>query len=667
MSNRSRGQFDVVFESDDRIVGFRLASPTIPVQSDAARLDETMRNADLPRVIDNLDAGMGYSRRLADGPPNGYAYTYPGYTRSPGGIFHPSGKLTQIQLPPIGTGPGQWTPSWITGSVRFNNKIYLVTAGRHVLQLQPDGLSAFVVATFPQDIGAGSACVFNNRMYVTTNGGMYYTDAGGGWAGPAAVGRSQMVAVNWRPLGIPTEVLVGVSADFNGNGIRWCPITAEPTIDANWSAPVRVGSDIQYSVNQLLAAPRRVFMLRADGAYDMDELGTRAINLAPWVKEGIDYYNGGWGLTLGNGLYYSHSQGLAWIPTTGEAQLGPEWAHPGWGLPYEGPVKGHINTGTLQGGFALVGMWENGGSQSFICAGRKTSGTVPSSGPTHTWFGAEAIVPGLVQHMKVHSLGTSGGAPQLLIGTLTSDSPVQVAAYWQSLPTTGSPLQEMIWGGSFRPDDHASLFLPADPYDRPSSVKTMLQFDMLTERLNIGSDYLKLLARADESPTWVDQGTADAGSYTQLAPLETVEGRYVHARVDAIGSPVLRSVALRAAIGVELREARQYTLLLAWDDALRGAGARDQNDPERRLDDLKSMLGRVVTIDDASEGGAYRGRVLQAFGGERRRIGGASRAGSHGDGAWAATAQVVVSILDHPFRWDGPAAISTLNRDRTWS
>jgi hypothetical protein len=660
--NRSRGAYDVIFESDDRIVGFLLAAPTVPAQSDAARLDETLRNADLPRVVDNLDAGMGYSRRLANGPDNGYAYTYPGYTRSPGGIFHPSGKLTQVQLPAAGA----WTPSWITGSIRYKGRVYIITAGRHVLLLSTDGLSATVAGTFPQDIGAGTACVFNNLLYITTNGGMYYTD-GVGWSVPATgVGRSQLVAVNWRPLGIPTDVLVGVSSEYGGNAIRWCPITADPMDPNAWSAPVRVGSDYQYSINQLLAAPRRVFMLRADGAYDMDELGVRAVNLTPWVREGIDYYNGGWGLTLGNGLYYSHSQGLAWVPTTGEAQLGPEWAHPGWGLPYEGPVRGHINTGTLQGGFAMVGMWEIGGSQSFICAGRKTSDTRSAAGPTHTWFGAEAIVPGLVQHMKVHTLAASGGPPQLLIGTLINQSPMEVAVYLQSLPTTGSPLQEMIWGGAFTPDDHASLFLPADPYDRPSSIKTMLQFDMLTERLNIGSDYLKLYARADEETTWADQGTADDGSYTQLAPIETVEGRYIHARIDAVGHPVLRSVALRAAIGVELREARQYTLLLAWDNALKGARSRETNDPERRLDDLKSMLGRVVTIDDASEGGPYRARVLQTFGGERRRIGGAARAGAHGDGAWAVTAQVVVSILDHPFRFDGPAVTSTFDTERTW-
>lgn len=655
--SRSRGKWDLVFETDDRVMGFQLAEPAARFELEPARLDEQARNSDVPRIIDNLDAGMGFSRRV-ERVPNGYAYTMPGFCRSPGGIFHPPGKLTEITLPAAG-----WVPGYITQAIRFNNTIFLTTRGRSILALSGDGATATVAATFASQMGpSGSAAVFNNRLYVMTEGGLYYSDAGGGWSGPHPPLRGVPAVVNWRPLGVPTDVMVATSTEFGGNAVRWVPIDRDPTVDANWSAPLRVGGDLQYGIHRLVAAPRRVFILRPDGIYDIDELGTRAFNIAPWIGSLPDANNGIFGMTVGNGVYYTHSQGLAFVPTTGEAQYRPEWATPGWGLPYEGPVRGAGYYGCLHDGWGLFGQWDPIADQSFVSAGRRDESAYGQA--SHVWHGAEAVVPGRTTLLQSMTLAWAGGNPQLLICSTGTGG---VRAFWQSLPRFGSPLQDLLYGGGFVPADLASLFLPADPWDRPSSVKTLLQMDMVTERLDPTSDTLKGLARADEETAWADYGTAETGNYTGLAPLETTEGRFIQARVDAIGSPVLRSLELRSAIGVELREARRYTVILAWDNALKGARGRETADPERRLDDLRSLLGRVCTLDDGSADGTRRVRVLQVQAGERKPMGSAARAGAAGTvGAWAITAQVMVSVLDRPFRWDGRADVDRLDADRVW-
>lgn len=645
------------------MIGFQLAEPPTKHELQPARLDEQARNADVPRVIDNLDGGMGYSRRL-ERVPNGYAYCLPGYTRSPGGIFHPPGKLTEITF-----NWGGQTPGYITQSIRFNNNIFLTTRGRTLLVLSPDGSTATAATTFAGLMGpSGAAAVFSNRLYVMTEAGLYYSDAGGGWSGPHPPLRGVPVVTNWRPLGVPTDVMVATSTEFGGNAVRWCPITSDPTVDGNWSAPLRVGGDIQYGIHRLIAAPRRVFITRPDGIYDIDELGTRAFNIAPWIASLPDANNGIFGMTVGTGVYYTHSQGLAFVPTTGEAQYRPEWATPGWGLPYEGPVRGNGYCGCLHDGWGIFGQWDPVADQSFISAGRRdpngAAGGMAYGQASHIWHGAEAVVPGRTTLLQSMTLAWAGGNPQMLICTVSGTT---TRAFWQSLPRFGSPLQDLLYGGGFVPAALASLFLPADPWDRPSSVKTLLQMDMVTERLDPSSDTLKGYAQADEETAWADYGTAETGSYTGLAPLETTEGRFIKTRIDAIGSPILRSLELRSAIGVELREARSYTVILAWDNALKGARGRETADPERRLEDLRSLLGRICTLDDGSADGTRRVRVLQVQAGEKRPMGGAARAGAAGTvGAWAITAQVMVSVLDRPFVWDGRADVDKLDADRVW-
>jgi hypothetical protein len=664
MPNRSRGKFDIVLDGGDLLMGFSLAREVdkpavVPGELAPARLDEQVRNADLPRVVDNLDAGMGYSRRL-ERVPNGYAYAFPGYTRAPGGIFCQAGKLTEITL------PAGWPRAAITCSERFRTPagtfVYLGTEGPHILVLSDDGLTATIARTFTTPGWAtGSMVVFNNRLYCGSGVGLGYLDgADGTWHEVSTVIKPYLAAQSWRPLGVPTEVIVGISQELNYNTIRWCPITADPMVDANWGAPVRVGaagsSDARYQAKKLVAAPQHVYVLRPDGVYDMDELGARTFNIAPWIAEGVDHFNGGWGLHMGDGLYYAHAQGLAFVPTTGETIYRPEWADPGFGLPYEGPVRGLVAAGTLFSGWGLLGQWAPSLPESYVVAGRRMpSGT--GSEATHVWHGAEAVVPGRITHMRVWTQGWALGQPRLLITTTDGGTPAPtVRAYWQSQPKSGTPIQELLWGGGFQPADAASLFLPADPYERPSAVKTMLQFELVTENMDLGSDLVKVYASSDTMPDWALQGTADAGTYAAFAPLELTEGRYIKTRIDLVGSPILRSADLRAALGIELREARTYRVVLGYDNGLgTPAGGRELRDPEQRLADLRTMLGRVVTLEAETP---LRVRVLQVLAPERRQLGAANRAG-----AWAIVVPILVSILDHPFRYDGADHYDT---DRTW-
>lgn len=651
--------------SDSAQLGFQLAwgakQPAVePLELSPARLDEVVRSADVPRVFDDLSAGMGFSRRVPN-VTNGYGYALPGYTRAPGGMFCPAGKVTEITLPVA-------LPGGITCSERFATPgvtlVYLGTEGPHVLVLSSGGDFADVAYTITiPGWATSSMVVFNDRLYLGSGVGLVYLDSAGIWHETSSVIRPYLAVVAWRPLGVPTEVLVGVSPDFGFNAIRWIPITGHPETDSEWSAPVRIGprgaTDLAYTTHKLIAAPQRVFMLRPDGVYDMDELGARAFNIAPWVAEGMDHFNGGWGLWMGDGLYYAHVQGVTFIPTTGETQYRPEWAQPGWGLPYEGPVRGFVNAGTLHNGWGMVGMWGTSGTaESYVLAGRRDPQSAYGAA-THVWHGAEAVVPGSIQHMRVWPIGWSWGQPQLLITTRGGPGPAPgVHAYWQSLPRAGTPIQEMLWGGGFQPADAASLFLPADPYERPSAIKSMLQFEMVTEHIDLGSDLVKVYASSDTSPSWAFQGQAEDGSYTRLMPVEVTEGRYISTRVDLIGHPILRSLDARAALGIELREARTYRVILSSASA-NGTARRENRDPERRMLDLAAMLGQVVWLDDGTTGGEpIRVRVLQVLAGERQRLG----TPSHGE-TWAIVVPIVVSMLDHPFRYDAAAHFDT---DRTW-
>lgn len=653
MANRGRGAFDLVLDSGDLLMGFNLASskagrstqaPSIKTSFEPARAGDAPTVGDVPRMINDLDAGMGFSRRI-ESVENGYAFALPGYTRSPGGMFCPPGKLTEIALPAAGA----WSPDQILESYIFNGDLYLISQGRHVLSVAgPAGDGPAVVAA---DGGATfrgfGATVFNNKLYVAgAYGGLIAKDgATGAWSAPAVgVTRAWPRTVNWRPLGVPTDVMVAAMPVTTGPWpVRWCPITADPMVDANWSAPVRVGQEGTGPINDIVVAPHHAYFLRGDGVYDIDELGTRAFNITPWLEENRDFNNGTWGMHTGQGLYYGHSHGLCYIPTDGAAQYDPVWCHPGWGLPYEGPVRGVTMAGTLHNGWRLIGLYDNYARPytSYVCAGLPDERAYGAA--NHTWHGAEAVVPGQITHMKVHTTVPGGGWPRLLITTLDDTvTPVVVRAYWMSLPKFGSPIQEMLYGGGFEPADAASLFLPVGAWERPSAIKTLMQIDLVTERLS-DTDTLRVWAQADGG-AWADQGGADTGTFASLHQPAPVSGRALTARVDAVGHPILRSVEFRAALGIELREARVYSIVLGEDDGLRTPRGSQWRDPEARLLDLQTMLGRIVTVDDGRQ---MRARVLQVLPGARRPIGAPSRSG-----AWTMTCDVTVSVLERPFRWD---------------
>src|SRR5262249_46120884 len=154
--------------------------------------------------------------------------------------------------------------------------------------------------------------------------------ASGTWSSVATgVQRQFLAVVSWRPLGVPTQVLLSISPDYGYSALRWCIIGNDPMTDSNWSTAVPIGPDRRYAAGPIVAAPRHAYVYARDGIYDMDELGTRAFNIAPWIGEAVDNHNGLFGFHLGQGAYYAHSQGLAFVSTEGQTVYQPEWAHPG--------------------------------------------------------------------------------------------------------------------------------------------------------------------------------------------------------------------------------------------------------------------------------------------------------------------------------------------------
>lgn len=642
MPNRSRGQYDVTFELGDTYLPFVLAEPAVSAELGPGRADEQIRNADVPRIYDGFPLGMGFSRRLP-GVEGGYDYALPGYTRGPGAILMPPGKLTEISLAGVSWSGPQGVPF---DSVMFDHDLYIFTLAREVLVMTLGDAAPTVSLLGPVGTIVQGFTLFNNRLWVSFGaGGLYYKPSGGGgWSGPHAPVRYKLGSVNWRPQGIPTQFILGIA---DGPSIRYCPITADPTVDANWVAPIPIPTT-EGIVHKILTSPQHAYFLTPDGVWDMDEYGTRVFNIAPWLREEIDTHNGYWGLHIGTGLYYTHHQGLPFIPTGGESQYQPIWTHPGYGLPHEGPIGHYPHNGTLHEGWLYLALTD--GTDGYVTVGKPSQQAYGEA--THVWHGAEAhFTDAYATHMRPYTTKPLSSWPRMLISTARTPLSDEVKLYWMSLTKKGTPIREMLTGGEFEPADAATLFLPADPWDRPSATKTMLQFDLNTERLST-SDYLRLSATADEG-AYVEQGIAVEGAYTSLTPVgigddptvsNLIEGRYIKTRIDAIGAPILRSIELRAALGIELREARVYRVVLARDAGLRTVRGRDTRDPETLFSELRSLLGRVVMVDD---GVRFRARILQVMQPSRRQLGTA-----RAPAGWALVCPVMVSILDQPFVWD---------------
>lgn len=644
MPNRSRGQYDVTFTHGDTTLPFVLSEPAVDAELGPGRADEQIRNADVPRIYDDVSLGMGFSRRIA-GVANGYDYCLPGYTRAPGAILMPPGKVTEISMAGV-----SWsgTPGVVLDSMMFEGNIYLRTFSRDILVMTGGTAAPTVSLSGPVGTACEGMVIFKGSLWASFGtGGLYYKPTGGGaWVGPAAgVVRYKLATVTWRPQGIPTQFLVGISA---GPGIRYCPITMDPTVDGDWQAAISIPTTwgLPY-VHQIVTAPQHAYFLTPDGVWDMDEYGARVFNIAGWMQEDPDQNNGYWGLHVGTGLYVGHHKGLFFVPTEGELQHRPINCSPGYGLPHEGPIGYFPHNGTLHEGWLYLALHD--GTDSYVMAGKPSQSAHGEA--THVWHGAEAhFTDQYVSHMRSYTTSPLGSWPQMLMATARTPSSDLTRLYWMSLTKNGTPLREMLNGGNFVPAEAATLILPADHWDRSSAMKTMLQFDLNTELLT-DSDYFHLYAAADEDD-WIEQGVAVAGAYTSLTPVgigedETsnlIEGQYIRTKITAVGSPILRSVELRAALGIDLREARVYSVVLARDAGLRTVRGRDTRDPEKLFAELRSLLGRVVLVDD---GVTFRARVLQVMTPRRRQLGTART-----PGGWAIVCPVMVSILDRPFYWD---------------
>jgi hypothetical protein len=652
MPNRSRGKYDVTFEVGDTYLPFTLAEPSVSVELGPGRADEQIRNADVPRIYDGFPLGMGFSRRIP-GVEGGYDYCLPGYTRAPGAILMPPGKITEISLAGI-----TWSSSQgvILDSALFDDDLYLLTNQREVLVMDSGETAPVVSLLGPVSTIAQGMTIFNNRLWVSFGtGGLYYKPAGGGaWVGPAAVTRYKLATVTWRPQGIPTQFILGISS---GPGVRYCPITEDPTVDADWQSAIPIPTT-EGIVHKIVTSPQHAYFLTPDGVWDMDEYGARVFNVAKWLGEEIDANNAYWGLHIGTGMYITHHQGLFFVPTQGEMQYRPINCSPGFGLPHEGPIGHYPHNGAMHNGWLYIALTD--GADGYVVAGKPSEAAHGEA--SHVWHGAEAhFTDAYVTHMKPYTTAPLSSWPRMLMATARTPLSDEVKLYWMSLTKKGTPIREMLTGGNFEPAEAATMFLPADPWDRPSALKSLLQIDLNTELLS-ESDYFSVYATADEDD-YLEQGLAVEGAYTSIAPAGTsddaaiptlIEGRYIKTKIEAIGSPILRSVELRAALGIELREARVYRVVLARDAGLRTVRGRDTRDPEALYAELRSILGQVVMVDD---GIRFRARVLQVMSPSRTQLGTA-----RAPGGWAIVCPVMISILDQPFIWGS----STWGAGGTW-
>jgi hypothetical protein len=272
------------------------------------------------------------------------------------------------------------------------------------------------------------------------------------------------------------------------------------------------------------------------------------------------------------------------------------WAGVGVGAPNETPIHGAGTSLTTDNGWLVQSLWS--GTASYVMYGmERTVLGIPGPGPM-VWHGAEVYLPGEeITHMTTNALQ---GTPRLWIATIvrvTGGSGLgktvvgDINLYYCTIPDTAAPVQDWATSGAHRFATSSSLYLPAEHWGDPAAKKFLKRYDLQADNLGTGRT-IQVLAHAEQSSTFVDQGTAGGSPLaTFYPPDDYLQARRAFFKLVLTGTttnpPILRALKVRANVKLELSEAREYTVFLGGKESR--SGAADRRNPDTLHDFLVSL------------------------------------------------------------------------------
>jgi hypothetical protein len=590
-----------------RPVPGRLARPVRGRFGPATLGTELIRLRDVPQIWADWSGGGGMTRP-AEAIPGGYAYTRDLVTRYPGYVM-PRGALTEVVVAIPGATLGACKAAFEkSGDLYF-------CCGRYVVRIT-GGTDPGPIITASKDLGANvvaeSAIRFDGKVYVGTSGAgadatLWELDSGWSNLDPLTgvrtlVARRELASVYWEQNNPATGQWVGADrlvGNDTSTTIKTVARGSSPLSPGNWSGPIKVG-DGEAPITSLVAGPRRLWIATSIGLFDMDFRGQPRLLNPYHGKQQDDTVNGVVSLFFGQFVYLSHVRGLDRVYVGEALRLQQEegFCGPGEGLSNLTPVHGPVTAGTIEGGYLCVAQYN--GTDSYVSYGRQREPGTPGHGPLRWWLG-EVYLPGERVTLLFPHVPDDGSNPRLWICSVDAEGDTRIR--WESLPAAPSPLQELVehldadglYEGDHRWHTGGELYLTDETYGDGNARKVLLRYDWNSLRLN-ASTYLTAFARAEQG-AWVNQGQVKLSPRDQLVPVDPLRvghqlGFYVQFTGTNTAPPVLLELRARAEVISELRDSRDYLVVLGPARSLRNTG-REVRDPWKVWAQLQRLQTRA--------------------------------------------------------------------------
>lgn len=426
------------------------------------------------------------------------------------------------------------------------------------------------------------------------------------WQGRDGVGASRLA-------GVVTTITGGAPSTTRliGNQIRHVIGGQDPLVEANWVAPIVVGSG-GYAINSLVGAGQHLIPICGNGIHDFDE--QRSFNLTKYWETTASFNNGTTAAILGRYLYTNRGFGIDRIFL---GDLGVEQNEPGECGPAYGSQDGIVaNTGQItqlmnHSGALLWTLYNARNRTTYVGRGYPNTNQDEVNPLRH--FYAEQVIPSSagvgqqVTHLTVTSPQVTGGPTLpdrslwqwLFTADQPSTGPYNFRLYCAPLPLGAGPLSittsEVDYNTAsptltFSHNPVAKFYFPAQTWDDLLATKYVRQFDTFGEQVtNTQTISLYTRTEADE-PTgitnllnWDLAGTAgvppNGSNVARIKPSTEVSGSEIGllAVLNTPGpsgsrfwAPHLKAISPRAKVVREVYDVKQLWVVLEHDHRLSG-------------------------------------------------------------------------------------------------
>lgn len=616
-------------ELDNGNIGLMISSPP----TTGPKFRRTYQGIAEPKYMrySNWNKGMGHDDYHVDG---GYGWGEGVSTRHRG-VAIGAGFVTQPITLPYGIGgSGVWG-----GSFTYDNDLYLV-GGENVYKLaggelpitRPYGAGTNSQFANPVTFGQGTQAgvyigVYNLLAGGTQSGfvrfdGTNWTSSGGTPGDGTHCGFGNLATVYWDTNGAQGQRLIAL--DTYSSFVTLTAGTADPLDLKNWSSSIKVGDQFTY-IRSIAATAHHAYFCKQSGVYDIDaRLYTP--NITPYFMSHYDFDNGAINHIMDGYLYVSYARGLTRVPLNGLLQQGPEPCHPMASMSSRSPIFGPVTAITDYQGWLVVAVYNPVLNKSYICWGKdkERTGNPDAVGPLE-WHGAEAVVDGVVEHLRVHVPNVtpstpSYGIPRLWIlgnnggvGYVRYQYLHQSESYYQDyIQGVGTPIQN-YWELNLADGLPEARTLFRVPWEYETETQNLSSTDRLYIKVSADGAAHTLEATHYTSPRDRTPAGANIESCTRLDVRVVMDQSQANSPQNYTTEPgVFRGLSIPCSVHGQKFEVRQYPVGLAKGQRLRN-GAPDTQDPSQVTSDLLALhseTANLVTMRD--ETGEYIVEVLSS-------------------------------------------------------